>query len=87
MARFFPMKNGGKGMHLIRAINQSEDGQGFSHGFESVMEEAAYTWFNRFIAIRFHGSEWVSPISYSVFSDEKGAFNPQILKEATTVCN
>jgi hypothetical protein len=70
---------------LIRAIKQSEDGQGFSHGFTSIMEEAAYTWFNRFIAIRFMEVNGYLPSHTRIFSDETGAFNPQVLKEATTV--
>lgn len=70
---------------LIRAIKTAENGQGFEHGFESVMEEAAYTWFNRFIAIRFMEVNGYLPSHTRVFSDENGLFNPQILKEATTI--
>jgi hypothetical protein len=70
---------------LIRAIKLAEDGQGFSHGFTAIMEEAAYTWFNRFIALRFMEVNGYLPSHTRVFSDENGSFNPQILKEATTV--
>lgn len=70
---------------LIRAIKSAEDDQGFAHGFGAVMEEAAYTWFNRFIALRFMEVNGYLPSHTRVFSDENGSFNPQILKEATVV--
>ena len=51
-------------------------------GFDQVMEEAAYTWFNRFIALRFMEVNGYLPSHVRVFSDENGAFKPQILAEA-----
>ena len=54
-------------------------------GFEQVMEEAAYTWFNRFIALRFMEVNGFLPTKVRVFTDENGEFKPQILKEAMTV--
>ena len=30
-----------------------------SHGREGVVERVAYTWFNRFSALRLHGCEWL----------------------------
>ena len=54
-------------------------------GFEQVMEEAAYTWFNRFIALRFMEVNGYLPTKVRVFTDENGEFKPQILKEAMTV--
>ena len=52
-------------------------------GYEQVMEEAAYTWFNRFIALRFMEVNGYLPIRVRVFTDEENAFKPQILSEAT----
>ena len=54
-------------------------------GFDQVMEEAAYTWFNRFIALRFMEVNNYLPSKVRLFTDEAGAFKPQILKEAMTV--
>ena len=53
-----------------------------SDGYAQVMEEVAYTWFNRFVAIRFMEVNGYLPSHVRVFSDENGAFKPQILAEA-----
>lgn len=54
-------------------------------GYTQVMEEAAYTWFNRFIALRFMEVNGYLPSKVRVFTDEAGAFKPEILKEAMSV--
>lgn len=54
-------------------------------GYRQSMEEAAYTWFNRFIAIRYMEVNGYLPSHVRVFSDDAGAFKPQILTEAMTV--
>ena len=54
-------------------------------GYAQVMEEAAYTWFNRFIALRFMEVNGFLPSKVRVFTDETGAFKPEIMKEAMTV--
>jgi hypothetical protein len=54
-------------------------------GYTQVMEEAAYTWFNRFIALRFMEVNGYLPSKLRVFTDENGVFKPDILKEAMTV--
>ena len=54
-------------------------------GYTQVMEEAAYTWFNRFIALRYMEVNGFLPSKVRVFTDENGAFKPEILKEAMTV--
>ncbi len=54
-------------------------------GFAQVMEEAAYTWFNRFIALRFMEINGYLPTKVRVFTDENGAFKPEILKQAMSV--
>lgn len=51
-------------------------------GYQQVMEEVAYTWFNRFIALRFMEVNGYLPSYTRVFSDDNGAYNPQILKDA-----
>lgn len=51
-------------------------------GFQLVMEEVAYTWFNRFTAIRFMEVNGYLPSHVRVFTDEENHFAPQILAEA-----
>lgn len=51
-------------------------------GFDQVMEEVAYTWFNRFIALRFMEVNGYLPSHIRVFTDENNNFKPQILAEA-----
>ncbi len=54
-------------------------------GYTQVMEEAAYTWFNRFIALRFMEVNNCLPSKVRVFTDENGVFKPEILKQAMSV--
>ena len=54
-------------------------------GYAQVMEEAAYTWFNRFIALRFMEVNGYLPSKVRVFTDENNAFKPEILKEAMSI--
>lgn len=70
---------------LLTTIESKEDGKGFANGYAIVMEEVSYTWFNRFIALRFMEVNGYLPSHTRVFSDENGRFNPQILKEALTL--
>ena len=62
---------------LIEQISQK--------GYSQVMEEAAYTWFNRFIALRFMEVNGYLPSKVRVFTDEGNNFKPEILKEAMAV--
>lgn len=59
---------------LIRKINEN--------GYTQVIEEVAYTWFNRFIALRFMEVNGYLPNHVRVFTDEAGEFKPQIMSEA-----
>lgn len=54
-------------------------------GYTQVMEEVAYTWFNRFIALRFMEVNNYLPTHIRVFSDSIGAFKPEILSSAMQV--
>ena len=54
-------------------------------GYMQVMEKAAYTWFNRFIALRFMEANGYLPSKTRVFTDENGEFKPEILKQAMSV--
>ena len=51
-------------------------------GYQQTMEEAAYTWFNRFSALRYMEVNGFLPTHVRVFTDEQNAFKPQILAEA-----
>ena len=59
---------------LIRRIQEK--------GYQQVMEEVAYTWFNRFAALRFMEVNGYLPTHIRVFTDDEGRFKPQILAEA-----
>ena len=59
---------------MIRQIGQK--------GYEEVMEEVAYTWFNRFCALRFMEVNGYLPTHVRVFTDDENEFKPQILAEA-----
>lgn len=59
---------------LIRKVNQD--------GFQQIMEEVAYTWFNRFIALRFMEVNGYLPSHVRVFTDDNNKFKPQILSDA-----
>ena len=51
-------------------------------GYEEVIEEVAYTWFNRFIALRFMEVNGYLPTHVRVFTNEENNFKPQIIDEA-----
>ena len=51
-------------------------------GYKQVMEEVAYTWFNRFSALRFMEVNGYIPSHVRVFTDEENNFKPQIITEA-----
>ena len=51
-----------------------------THGKEHVIEQGAYTWFNRFCALRFMDVNRYTRIG--VVSPAKGQFQPEILAEA-----
>ncbi len=60
--------------HLIKKINQTS--------FEHVIDEVAYTWFNRFIAIRFMEVNDFLPTGIRMFSSlEAGKTEPDALTE------
>ncbi len=53
-----------------------------SVGYQEAMEEAAYTWFNRFTALRYMEVNGYLPSHVRVFTDESNNFKPQIIDEA-----
>ena len=59
---------------LIRKVN--------AQGYQIVMEEVAFTWFNRFAALRFMEVNGYLPSHVRVFTNDEGEFKPQMLSEA-----
>lgn len=53
-----------------------------TEGYTAAIEGIAYTWFNRFIALRFMEVNGYLPSRVCVFTDENDAFRPQIMTEA-----
>lgn len=66
----------------IALIKKVED-----KGYEQVIEEVAYTWFNRFVALRFMEVNGYLPTRVRVFTNSNNEFKPQILTEATQMNN
>ena len=52
-----------------------------NNGFVQVMEEAAYTWFNRFIALRYMEAHSLLPVDVRVIPEKAGDL-PQVVREA-----
>ena len=71
---------------LLSAVEKSQRqvliAQIEAKGFEQVVEEVAYTWFNRLCAIRFMEVNGYLPSGIRVLSDEDNNFKPQILAQA-----
>ena len=53
-----------------------------SKGYQQVMDEVAYTWFNRFVALRFMEVNNYLPTRVRVFTNAENKLEPQILEEA-----
>lgn len=69
---------------LIRRLGPV-DAPGYKEAYENLVDQAAYTWFNRLIAIRFMELNDRLPSHVRVLSAEDGAFRPQVLREALDV--
>ena len=63
-------------------IEKIEQYGGDKNAYEQVIEEVAYTWFNRFTALRFMEVNGYLPTHIRVFTDDNNEFKPQILTEA-----
>lgn len=71
-------------INLIKAYLGKAD-EGYPNRYAALIERAAYTWFNRFAAIRFMEVNGRLSSRVRMFSDPKGNFVPQVLKEALEV--
>ena len=55
------------------------------HGYMHVIEETAYTWFNRFIALRYMEVNNYLPQKIRVFTNDTNEFKPDLLTDAIHV--
>ncbi len=51
-------------------------------GKEAVVEQVAYTWFNRFVALRYMDVRGFQPLGIRIISPEEGGSTPEILGNA-----
>lgn len=56
-----------------------------SEGYKNVIEEFAYTWFNRFVALRFMEVHDFLPHGFRVLSNRSGGIEPEILSNLSFV--
>ena len=69
---------------LIRRLGPV-DAPGYKEAYGNLVDQAAYTWFNRLIAIRFMELNDRLPSHVRMLSAADGAFRPQVLREALDV--
>ena len=75
--RAFPRKVGELRKRLVARIRRE--------GFDQVMEAMAYTWFNRFMALRYMELHDYLDHGYRVLSNRSGSDIPEILEQAANV--
>jgi len=64
---------------LIEAIREKEKRSDYKTAYETIVEEVAYTWFNRLIAIRFMEVNDYLPSGIRIFSGTNGKNEPEIV--------
>lgn len=64
---------------LIEVIQQKEKDTDYKTAYQYVIEEVAYTWFNRLIAIRFMEVNGYLPSHIRVLSSESGKLEPDLV--------
>ena len=64
---------------LVDTIKNKEKDSDYETAYKSVIEEVAYTWFNRLIAIRFMEVNDYMPAHIRVLSSESGKLEPDIV--------
>jgi hypothetical protein len=75
--RAFPRKVGELRKRLVARIQRE--------GFDQVMEAMAYTWFNRFMALRYMELHDYLDHGYRVLSNRSGSDIPEVLEQAVNV--
>ena len=64
---------------LIEVIQQKEKDTDYKTAYQYVIEEVAYTWFNRLIAVRFMEVNDYLPSHLRVLSSESGKVEPDLV--------
>ena len=65
--------------HLADAIRQKEQESDYKTAYRSIVEEVAYTWFNRLIAVRFMEVNDYLPSHLRVLSSDSGKLEPDLV--------
>lgn len=68
---------------LVRRLRQMEKASGYEEAYEDLIDEVAYTWFNRFIALRYMEANAYIPRVLS--SSTPGSVDPDILRDAVSM--
>ena len=64
---------------LVEILRQKEKGSDYATAYKYILEEVAYTWFNRLIAIRFMEVNDYLPSHIRVLSSETGKVEPDLV--------
>ena len=64
---------------LAEVIRRKEKGSNYTTAYKYILEEVAYTWFNRLIAIRFMEVNDYLPAHIRVLSSESGKIEPDLV--------
>ena len=65
--------------HLADAIRQKAQESDYKTAYQSIVEEVAYTWFNRLIAVRFMEVNDYLPSHLRVLSSDSGKLEPDLV--------
>lgn len=65
--------------HLVDLLRQKEKESDYKTAYKYVLEEVAYTWFNRLIAVRFMEVNDYLPSHIRVLSSESGKMEPDLV--------
>lgn len=64
---------------LVKKIKEKENDSDYETAYNFIMEEVAYTWFNRLIAVRFMEVNDYLPSRIRVLSSESGKLEPDLV--------
>ena len=64
---------------LVSTIREKEEDTDYATAYQYIMEEVAYTWFNRLIAVRFMEVNDYLPSHLRVLSSESGKVEPDLV--------
>ncbi len=73
----YPAELYGKREQIIKLVKES--------GYNNIIEEFAYTWFNRFVALRFMEVHGFLSHGFRILSNPTGGIEPEILKNLNFV--